>query len=132
VTKASVPPDVERFIDRNIESVEQLEVLLLLHHSADRFWSVDQVASELGLSPISTAPILDQLCARNLLDVKTTSDVMFCFKPTSDELRRGTKQLADAYRVARLAVLGKVAGRSRSAVRDFAAAFKLTKDDDNG
>jgi hypothetical protein len=124
--------EIESFIGRNIDTVEDLEILLLLQGSPERFWAVDEVAAELRLSPAAAHSILDRLCSRNLLDVKTTTEVMFCFRPTTDELRGGVLALAAAYRRSRLRVLAALYTSKHKRARDFADAFLIKKGDKNG
>lgn len=44
VQESGVPAPVRRFIAGHIESVGQLEVLLLLRAAADKQWTTDEVA----------------------------------------------------------------------------------------
>jgi hypothetical protein len=45
---AGIPEDVYRFLYQNIESVEQLELLMLLFQAPERGWSPVQVAEALA------------------------------------------------------------------------------------
>ena len=51
MTLSSLPRPVRRFLDDRIDSVEQLEILLLLPRYADRSWNAAAVAAALGLTP---------------------------------------------------------------------------------
>src|SRR5688572_27525821 len=52
---AGIPEDVRRFLLQCIDSVEQLEVLLLLHRDPGKVWSTEAVAQALYSNPDSIA-----------------------------------------------------------------------------
>ena len=63
VQESGVPAPVRRFIAGHIESVGQLEVLLLLRAAADKQWTADEVARAVVTQPASAAGWLEQLRA---------------------------------------------------------------------
>jgi hypothetical protein len=127
-----VTPDVERFLSERIDSVEQLEALLLLQRHPDRWWTASAVASDLGGDPPSVARSLDTLCARNLLDVRIAQDVLFRFAPRASDAAT-LRNIAEAYRTHRMVVL-QLLSRQIDSARDFADAFRLRgrKEPDRG
>jgi hypothetical protein len=112
--------------------VEKLEVLLFLLRTPNRYWSAQEVATALALPEAMATRILDALCARNLLDVRTASDVQFRFAPLSDGLAESVKLLEGAYRNHRSAVLSLILSRTERSVREFADAFRIKKEDTDG
>lgn len=46
-----VTPEAEYFIERAVDSIHELEILILLRRSSDRFWRVDEIAAELRMTP---------------------------------------------------------------------------------
>ena len=64
-----IPEDVRRFLLRWIDSVVQLEALLLLRDNAGSEWSLPSVAARLYLEPEEVAPLLTRLCADGFLVV---------------------------------------------------------------
>jgi H+/Cl- antiporter ClcA len=52
-----LPDDVGRFLHQVIDSIEQLEVLLLARISAGRSWTAEDMARELVLSLLIGAPV---------------------------------------------------------------------------
>jgi hypothetical protein len=74
VTESGIPRHVEQFIAEHINSVEQLEVLLLLHDRSSEEWTAATVARELHIDPGSAGRRLADWHARGLLSVSEASD----------------------------------------------------------
>jgi len=127
-----LPLRVRRFLERRVDNLEQLEILLLLHHRQHRSWTASDVADTLQLSKSSAAEFLEILCQRALLDVRVDEDVRYKYCPATPELAADAKLVTDAYRGSRREVTAFVLSLGRRSLRDFADSFKLTKDDDRG
>jgi len=52
-----IPDEVKQFILNNIDSIAQLEALLLLRNNAEHDWTVDTVAKRLYISEQETCKI---------------------------------------------------------------------------
>jgi hypothetical protein len=124
--------DLKRFVVENINSVEQLEVLLLLYRAPDRWWTAEQVTAEIRTSLASARKRLDDLCSRNLLDVKLVQDVLFQYRPPNSEVARLVEKLAELYRQRMFGFIDLIYDRRRDAVRDLAEAFRIKKGEDDG
>jgi len=124
-----LPLAVRRFLERRIDNVEQLEILLLLQRRADRGWTAAQVADALQLTPRAAADQLEALGRRNLFDVRISADVVYRFSPATPELSGIVGQVMEAYRESRADVLHLVTGRRFRALRDFSDAFRLGEDE---
>ena len=118
-------PEAEHFLAERVDSVQHLEVLLLLQRHADRWWTARGVADDIGGDAGSVARTLDDLCAQNLLDVRVAQDVLFKFAPRPRDTA-ALRDVADAYRSRRMVVLQFLSRRLESA-RDFADAFRLRR-----
>ena len=46
MAQPGIPDDVAAFLNRNVRSVELLEILLLLHSDPKRDWTADQVCAQ--------------------------------------------------------------------------------------
>jgi predicted ArsR family transcriptional regulator len=64
------PDDVRRFIDRYVESIDQLEILRLLWENPAAEWTEAALAAEVQAPPQAVAAHLAALAARGLLRVK--------------------------------------------------------------
>jgi hypothetical protein len=130
-TVGDLPPDVRRFLGRCVETVEQLEIILLLQRHAQRSWDATEVGEALCLDQRDVAHHLELLGGRDLFDVRLGDRVRYRFNPGDPDAAMAARRLADAYRVSRGAVLGFVTGRRHRSLKDFSDAFKLTEDDDD-
>ncbi len=72
---------VEQFIHDNINSVEQLEVLLLLAADPQREWTATRVSQELRIQPESAANRLADLHSRGILDSKPDAEPQSLLQP---------------------------------------------------
>ena len=62
-----IPDEIKQFILNNIDSIAQLEALLLLHKDPQLDWTIDTVAKGLYISEQETSILLRRLCAGGFL-----------------------------------------------------------------
>ncbi len=124
----AIPPELQDFLSSNVDSIEQLEVLLLVAGKPETTWTADEVATALNLPVPSAARQLDTLCARNLLDVRLGSQrLVYQWNPGTAELSAGAELLRQEYRTNRLAVLSWIVEGAPEPMRTFADAFVIKK-----
>ena len=122
--RRQLPAHLRAFLYSCIDSIEQLDVLMLLRISGEP-WVAREVAKEVGLSDARARAYLDALSARGLVHAVVRSEITYTFRPSSDALRKYTDELAEALDSSRAEVLRFVAALPPSSVRSFANAFKL-------
>ncbi len=122
---SGVPEPVQRFIAANIESAEQLEVLLLLHRHPDRGWRAHDVSREIFTVPAAATLRLESLVELGFLRSDGAADPEYRYQPRSPELDAEVQALADAYRADRVGVLNLVFRRPPDPVRSFSDAFRI-------
>ena len=126
-----VPRQVRTFIASHLRSLDDLQLLVLLIQSDERWWDAEGAAREL-LVPLRAARMgLDRLASHNLLDIRITGNVRYQFRPGTEDLRLSAIACAEAYRANPLAVTTLVSGAARRGIRDFADAFRIRKDDND-
>jgi hypothetical protein len=130
VTPAEIPAPVIQFVAEHIRSLDELELLLLLQQTPDRWWDAPAVARELAMDVDSARRALERFASRNLLAIAVTGDVRYRFQPGEPHLREVAEAFNAAYRANRLAILHLVTGRPQQSIRDFAKAFRIRRDDD--
>jgi len=88
-----IPKNVRRLILRQIESVQQVEILALLRADPDRVWAADEVSRRLHINATACAAWLQGFAAANLVDrigdayqhaargpsVRAADDLVDCF-----------------------------------------------------
>ena len=124
---SGIPEEVRRFLLQCIDSVEQLEVLLLLHGSPAVLWSPEAVATTLYSNPDSIARRLAGLHAKELLEAAAASS--YRYSPKTADLDATVLLLAETYRQRRVAVITVIASKPMENVRAFSDAFRLRKKD---
>jgi len=126
-TPGNLPAELRAFLHSCIESIGQVELLMLLRGS-QRMRTAREVASELNVTPATARRDLETLAARGLLEVRVGQETSYRYGPKSDDLSRYCDLLAQHYVTSRAAVLGFVATDSRLSIKRFSDAFKLRND----
>ncbi|MDY7225856.1 hypothetical protein [Hyalangium rubrum] len=132
MSDAVIPPRVQRFIATHIDSIEKLEVLLLLRARPDREWTVQDVSQELRITEASAAARLTDLTARRLLVDRAGSPTTYRFSPASSEDAQDVSDLQSTYSLRRVSVISFIFSKPLDKVRGFADAFRLKRDKDEG
>lgn len=122
---AGIDPAVLAFVDRHIHSIEQLEILLLVHRLKDREWTARAVADELRSNPDSAAQRLRELAEDGLVVAADGSPDVYRYRATGD-LDRAVVALADAYRDYRLRITERVFSKP-DGLTSFADAFRFRR-----
>lgn len=117
-------------LGEHIDSVEQLEVLLLLFRHRDRAWTDEQTAEELRSSATSTAKRLKDLTAAGL--ASPTEDGNFHYAPKDERRERAVEALALAYGERPYTVIELIFSKPIKNLRVYADAFRFKKEDDDG
>jgi hypothetical protein len=120
------PLELRQFIDRNVESIVQLETLLLLRRDPSRGWSADQIAKSLYISGEMARALIADLDRRGF--VKPLAEAMYSYQPTDPEADRLIGQLAKFYDERRVAVISMIYSKPVNKVQTFADAFRLRKE----
>lgn len=123
-----LPPDVVAFLDEQIFSVAQLEVLLLVRAAHGEAVSLEGLARESYLPAKSIQPWLDALVGRGLL---LSVDDGYRFAPTDGSLRETLDQVADCYARRRVTLTRHVYTSKEDPAQRFSDAFLFRKDRDS-
>jgi hypothetical protein len=123
-----LPEDVHRFILSTIESVEQLEVLLLMHGAPDTSWTPEAIAQQLYSTPSSIRVRLEALSRQELVAPEGPQS-SFRYQPPSAGVAATINRVAECYRERRVAVITLIASKPLENVRAFSDAFRLRKKD---
>ncbi len=122
---SGIPEEVRRFLLQCIDSVEQLEVLLLLYRTPERVWSPEAVAQALYSNTGSIARRLAGLHVSGL--VASAESPSYRYQPSTAALGGTVTLLAETYRERRVAVITVIASKPMENVRAFSDAFRLRK-----
>jgi predicted transcriptional regulator len=125
--ESGLPLDVQKFIAKYIESVEKLEILLLLGNTPEKQWSAEQVDQEIKSNQSSINQKLQNLCSDGFLEYQ---DGHYRFQPKSVELAQAVTALAACYQTRRIKVIEAIFSKGTDELRNFANAFRLRKENE--
>lgn len=128
MAEKGIPAEVERFIATHIESVEQLEVLLMLRAAPDKSWSAEEVARALVIQRESAGNRLADLHARGLLASSQEGDDRYRYDPVKGGTDRLVDGLAEAYARRRVTVITLIFSKPSDAVTSFSDAFRIRRE----
>ena len=118
-----------QFITDHVESVMQLEVLLLLAGQPGQAWSAADLAQQLRIDPAWVDGQLRAMVAKGLVVlVDGPPGPQFRYAPRTPELARAVDELAHAYADRRVTVIGLIFSKPVDKLRSFADAFRIRKD----
>jgi predicted ArsR family transcriptional regulator len=120
---------LSQFILTVIDSIGQLEVLLLLRAHPERDWSASEVSDELRTNAPSATEHLDRLTHHGLFALSESPPRRYRFRPRTPELAAAVDLLNQAYRDDRVAVINMIYSKPMERIRIFADAFKIRKED---
>jgi hypothetical protein len=123
-TMKNVPSDLRDFILRHIDSVAQLEALLLLRQHPDHDWTVEELAGRLYIAPDQAMPLLRQIKEAGFIE---TVDDKCRYTGGSIEQKETIDKLAEFYSSHLVIVTNLIHSKPRR-IREFADAFRLKKD----
>lgn len=122
-----IPAPVRRFLEENIDTVPQLETLLMMYEKPQHSWLIADVASRNYITEQRAADTLSALERRGLV-VAEESATRFRFQPAHDEVRALVAELAQCYQRKLSAVTGLIHAKPSASIKEFARAFDLKKD----
>ncbi len=123
-----LPEEVKRFMEANIDSVDQLEILRVLGEDPHKEWNAADLAREAQTPPETIGPHLAALQARNLLAIQVRESGLFCrYGPGTPELEERMHRLLQVYRERPVTMIKLVYARARDPLKTFAEAFRLKK-----
>ena len=132
MARSDLHPSAKKFISQYINSVEQLETLLLMRASPDRTWDAEAINQELRTSLASAAERLRELEQRRLIAADSSSPLRYRYEPSDTRTRDVIDLVADAYRERRVTVITFIFSKPQDAILEFADAFRLGKGKPDG
>jgi DNA-binding MarR family transcriptional regulator len=127
MTEPAIPQQVLQFVAEQIDTVPQLECLLLLHQHDSRDWLADDVAARIYISRDSASAILQALERRRLL-ASEGDPPRYRVSPSGIASRELIAEVAVAYQRHLVPIATLIHSKASASVREFARAFDLKKD----
>lgn len=119
----SIPDDVRGFVSRYIDTIAELEALLLLRRERSAPWTAVELSQRLYITEAAASDVLTKLSADDLI---VNDEMGFRYSATS-ELAALVDKVAETYRQ-QLIPMTHLVHSKPGRIREFANAFKLRKD----
>lgn len=120
-----IPGPVRQLIASSIDSIVELEAILLLREHRQREWTVEEAGARLYVSPTVATYVLSILAERGFIVERARR---YAYKPVSPELEHTVDLLASTYASQLIAVTHLIHAKPAASVLQFAKAFRLRKD----
>lgn len=121
---SEIPIDLANFIDQRLESVAQLEILILLKQNPDRHWSPADVAKVLCTAEGSCAQGLMHWQRHGLCGL-ISAEPRYHYQPANAQLDALVAGLLESYTDYRVSVISRIYAKPVDRVRTFAEAFRF-------
>jgi hypothetical protein len=119
-----IPAEVHQFLIRHIDSVAQLEALLLLQARPGERWSTARMAERIYTPESVTAELLARLAGDGFL---AYADDVYWYDCRDPAASATVDQLATTYKQHLIPITNVIHAKPRR-IREFADAFRFRKD----
>jgi hypothetical protein len=120
-----LPPDVRQFLSDYVQSISQLELLVLLQRDAEKFWSVEEAAKELYTPASMTEPLLESLRMNGLVSFGGETKRDYRYAPKSPALDKLVRDLVQLYAERRVTIINTIYSGPLQKLQNFADAFRI-------
>jgi DNA-binding IclR family transcriptional regulator len=124
--RGTLPRDVLRFIEERIDSVPELETLLMMSEDT-RAWSAVEIARRAYVPADKAQAILQALMRQKLLAPGAAGET-YVFNPADEGERLLIAAVASSYRANLALIATLIHEKASGSIREFARAFDLKKD----
>ncbi len=124
-----LPLDTARFIEANIDSVDQLEILRILAADPDKEWTGADLARAAQTPAHAITTHLDTLERRGLLTVARGAALSCRYGARTPELECEVRRLLRLYDERPVTLIRMVYARASGTLKSFSDAFRIRKED---
>ena len=126
-----VPADVREYITDNIDSVAELEALVLIRHDPQVEWTVSGLAERLYIGLEQAGEVALKLCSLGVTVETGREPVTYQYRPARPGLDVLVSEVVEAYSKYLIPVTNLIHSKPQSRVQQFAEAFKLRKQEED-
>lgn len=124
-----IPEEIKQFLIENIDSIAELEGLLLLRSNPQELWSASSLAQRLYAAQEQIESVLERLKSLGFLATKGDNPKTYFYYPRSTALAHTVDRIAEVYSKYLIPVTNLIHSKSETRIQEFANAFKLRKKD---
>jgi hypothetical protein len=122
------PEEIRRFLDGNIESIDQLEILRLLGEDPGREWTAAELAVAVQIEPAAVAAHLAAMRGRGLLAAEARGIDLVARHGPAPAVGELVGRLLQHYKERPVSMIKLVYERAKDPLRNFADAFRFRKE----
>jgi hypothetical protein len=122
------PAGLRQFIEHHIESVAQLEALLLMRSDPQRQWAAGELAKALYIPEEAADALLSDLARRGFVGSGQPPTPGYTYQARDNESDQMIAELEAMYRERRVAVTSLIYSKPLNKVQTFADAFRFGKE----
>jgi hypothetical protein len=122
------PAELKQFIAQHVESLAQLEALLILRQDPHRHWQSPDLAQRLYITPDMCEGILADLERRGFT-ARASGAAAYHYQPRDLAADRLLDDLSTIYQQRRVAVITEIYSKPVNKVQTFADAFRLRREE---
>jgi hypothetical protein len=122
------PAELKQFIAQYVESLAQLEALLILRQDSQKQWNSPELAQRLYITPDMCEAILVDLERRGFA-ARAADGQAFRYQPRDRALDQLVGDLGTIYQQRRVAVITEIYSKPVTKVQTFADAFRLRREE---
>ncbi|HEX7877760.1 MAG TPA: hypothetical protein VF720_00020 [Candidatus Eisenbacteria bacterium] len=128
MTDDPISPDVRQFLLEHIDSVGELEALLILRREPEIQWNVTLIAQRLYITEVAASQLLAHLVVQRLVRREGDDVPGYRYNPESEELERLVTATRETHARHLVPVTNLIHSKSRTRIQEFADAFKLRRE----
>jgi hypothetical protein len=130
IVSGDISPQLRRFIQTTINSVEELEVLLFMMSNPHEAWSPQDISDRTRLPVLSVETRLKELVKVKLVAVEGEPSSHYRYAPNSRAIAEEVAtSLNEAYRERKDTVIQLIYSRPFDNIRVFADAFRIKEEE---
>lgn len=126
--ETGISAEVRNFLADHIDSVLELELLLLLRANPQRSWTRAELAHELKIDVAWAAEQLARLATRKILSRSDDAEPQYRYTPATRAMDDIIAAVADTYASHRVTMIGLIFSKPTSTLKSFADAFRIRKE----
>lgn len=126
MANSSLPLDIKELLTDHIESVGQLEALLLFYRNPERTWNANSLSRELRNNETFAKRQIE--CFLQSGFIRESGEDQYIYSPNTEKLRAAINHLYEVYSEFQVAVISYIYEKPTDKLKGFADAFKLKKD----
>ena len=116
--------EVRQLIARHLDSVESIDILLLLRRSPQTYWGAPAIAEQLGIAPDIARAKIEALRSSGMITVGEQTGA-FRYAPPDERTRGAVDELAALYATRRASVINTLYSANLERLRAFSNSFRV-------